>query len=105
MAFNLLQGREAEHSDMTQREMVIPWTLEIRAAKELNGKRGTSHYDHALPGNCHEKLMLNCNDSALVRGAFCLPSSKPERGVDMPPAHDSMAIITAKTTGSHGEYD
>ena len=42
MALNVPQGREAGHSDVAHRRMVTSGTLEIRAAKKLNGERGTS---------------------------------------------------------------
>ena len=42
MAHNLFQGREAGHREVALRRMVPSGTLEIRAAKKLNGERGTS---------------------------------------------------------------
>jgi hypothetical protein len=42
MAHDLSQGREVGCGDVAHRRMVTPETLEIKAAKELNGKRRTS---------------------------------------------------------------
>ena len=42
MARHVTQGREAGHGNVTHRAMVSSGTLEIRAAKKLNGERGTS---------------------------------------------------------------
>ena len=52
MAHDLSQGREAGYGDVAHRRMVTPETLEIKAAKKLNGKRHASPMDHVLPGNC-----------------------------------------------------
>lgn len=78
MAHNLFQGREAGHREVALRRMVTPGTLEIRAAKKLNGERGTSLRKRPCPSwSLHKKLMPNREDGAvLVRGS--LPLSAPE---------------------------